>query len=914
MTNREEEAGALPDAVPDGDLEAFLEQAAKAVKGDVAPASALNHPPGESGHRRLRVVVSPDLLGARLEAVFADTTFAEVRQALRQSRVVWGVQEEALEAALQRADRTGRVQRDVPAARGKPAVYLERKEIAYPFLEGLRMPDTGEPLHRASAPFQDIAGLMRQPEMEAIQGYGRPVVAVAPGQILMRVHGKDMIEPGRNVYGKIIRRVQEAEDARPLRPGTGINLRPDGCIVAEGFGYISIRAGLLSVVSPIWISPDHLEAYFVNPPQIGARKAPGPKDIQGMLRDEGICFGIDGEAIAMLCEDLVGGTVREACIRIARGKLPALSKEQIRFSFEPLPPARFESVRDVFESVDLSAASRVTAAVPAVHAGEVIARQSETGVASEPGTDVFGESVVPPEETRSRKLYKAGVNVRREILEGKVRFVSEIYGYAGVLQDRVTVVSPLWVSPDRMAAHFLAFPQPGTPVCPTEEEVDALLEQAQVRYGVDRETIQRLCREWPAGDDPENRAVALARGTPAEPGSDGVAELLFKKMPDPGKVLEGDRMDFKERDAVPQIAAGDVLARRTFPTPGKSGMSVRGRVLPAPRSSRDLLYAGSNVTVEEKEGAQIFTAVQSGWARVVKDKLSVVQRFRHRGNVDYKVGNLQMEGDVELEGTVKSGFKVVATGDVYVGGAVERGAQVTAEGDVVVCGGILGATVTAGNNLYARFIQESEVKVGGDLLVRNFVQDARIEAHGKATVQGNEGGQRQLCLVGGALVAVSGVEVASIGSAYGRKTWVQVGVDPASKERLKRYQDGMSFCDARIRQVMRGLGAAVSPDALKASLAAAVQQLPPEQRDALLRRLSEVKTLRELRVSLEHHIEELAKETAEIAGRARIRVTGTAFQGVTVQIGDLYRALDRDVNGVVFGLARGRDRIVGGRD
>ena len=912
--DREEEAGALPDAVPNEELEAFLEQAAKALEGDGASEANQNRPPGESGHRRLRVVVSPDLLGARLEAVFADTTFAEVQQALRQDRVVWGIQEETLKAALQRAGRTGRVQRDAPAARGKPAVYLERKEIAYPFLEGLRMPDTGEPLHRASSPFQEIAETMRQPELETVRGYGRPVVAVAPGQMLMLAHGKDVIQPGRSVYGKVIRRVQEAEEASPLRPGTGVVLRPDGCIVAEGFGYVSVCAGLLSVVSPVWVSPDRLEAYFVNPPQIGEQRAPGPEDIQDMLKNEGVCLGIVGEAIDALCWDLGGGKVREACIRIARGRQPALSGEHIRFSFEPLPPARFEAVRDVFESVDLSAASGVTVAVPAVHAGEVIARQSETGVASEPGTDVFGEPVAPAEDARSPKLYEAGVNVRREVLEGKVRFVSEIYGYAGVLQDRMVVISPLWVSADRMAAYFLAFSQPGTPVCPSAEELDALLEQARVRHGVDREAIKRLCREWPAGGDPEDRAVALARGAPPEPGTDGIAELLFKKMPDPGKILEGDRMDFKDRDAVPQIAAGDVLARRTFPTPGKPGMSVRGRTLPAPRSSRDLLYAGSSVTVEEKEGVQIFTAVQSGWARVVEDTLSVVQRFRHRGNVDYRVGNLQMEGDVELDGTVKSGFKVTATGDVYVDGAVERGAEVTADGDVVVCGGILGAAVTAGNNLYARFIQESEVKVGRDLLVRNFVQDSQIEAHGKATVQGNEGGQRQLCLVGGALAAVSGVEVASIGSAYGRKTWVQVGVDPSLKGRLKRYQEGMSFCDARIRQAMRGLGAVVSADALKADLAAVVQRLPPAQRDALLRRLNEVKTLRELRVSLTHHIEELAKETAEVAGRARIRVTGTAFQGVTVQIGDLYRALDRDVNGVVFRLTRGRDRIAEGRD
>ena len=246
-----------------------------------------------------------------------------------------------------------------------------------------------------------------------------------------------------------------------------------------------------------------------------------------------------------------------------------------------------------------------------------------------------------------------------------------------------------------------------------------------------------------------NGLVCLAEGEPAVPGEDGLVELLFKKMPDPGQMLEGGKMNFRERDSVPHAQMGDLLARRTMPKPGKTGRNVRGRLIQPPKTQRDLLYAGPRVTMEEGEGEQLFYAAGVGWARVVKDTLSVQQRFRHRGDVDYTVGNIKMEGDVEIDGSVKSRFCVEASGDVYISGAIERRGQVIAGGDVVVQGGIVGGDVRAKGNLFARFVQDSELHAEGDLLVRNHIQESQVHVHGRALVQGNDGGVRQLCLLGG---------------------------------------------------------------------------------------------------------------------------------------------------------------------
>ena len=84
----------------------------------------------------------------------------------------------------------------------------------------------------------------------------------------------------------------------------------------------------------------------MDPPQLGEFRAPDDDAICRMLADQEVCVGIDREVIRQMCLDLKRGDLRESCVLIAKGDPPKLSKGQINFTFEPLPPARFEAVRD----------------------------------------------------------------------------------------------------------------------------------------------------------------------------------------------------------------------------------------------------------------------------------------------------------------------------------------------------------------------------------------------------------------------------------------------------------------------------------------------------------------------------------------------------------------------------------------
>lgn len=900
------EANKKTDVLSEDALDAFINRTAEqlAKGGAVAEKGGGLEVPE---HRRLRVVTSEDRLEAYLEAVFPDTTYAEVCAVLKNERIAWGIREDAIKRALAQADRSGRRQKDVLVAKGQPAVYIKRKEVSYPFLERLEQADSHEPVHVASSVFREIAEVLSRDHIDRIRGYAHPVVAVTQGTILMRVQGEDEIEFGKDVFGKVIRQVADGE-LRPLKVGDGVEEEPGGSLVALKFGYVSIVGRFLTVISPIWISSDRMEAYFVNPPQLGKRCVPDPADVLRGLNELGICLGIEEKIIQQMCRDLNKGALRESCVRVARGQRPQLSKGQIAFTFEPISPAQFERVQDALGCVDLEDVTACETAVHVIQANALIAEQAEETDDNGAGKDLFGKPVAPPEQEQETKVFKAGNNVRREVRQGRVCYFAEAYGYAGVIGNRITVLSPIWVSPDRMAAHFIALPQEERAIHPTDVEVNDLLERSRVCHGIDPEAIASLCRRDAIADDAP-RAVLLAQGTPPTPGQDGNVELHFKRTLDPGKVLEDGEIDFRERGAVPNAEAGHLLAVRFFPTEGVSGTDVQGRTIKPPKSQRDLLYVGANVVTEKEGREQRFYAARAGFARVTKDTLSVLQRFRHSGDVDYEVGNIHFDGDVEIAGTVKNGFKVEATGDVFIDGTVENRARVVAKGDVVIRGGIIGGKVKSGGTLYAKFIQDAEVEAGEDLVVRNYVQKSQVQVKRKATIQGDAGGKQQLCLLGGVIQTGLGIEASSIGSQYGRPTRVIVGVDPDVEARLSKYRKGLAVCEAQSRRVMRSVLNATGGARGKQALERVLRQASEGRRAFLLGLLEETQEMSKLQESLEFHIEELKKAQEEAVRLGRIRVTGKVFTRVTVQVGDVYRQIEEEVEAVVFSLNKDGNQV-----
>ena len=126
--------------------------------------------------------------------------------------------------------------------------------------------------------------------------------------------------------------------------------------------------------------------------------------------------------------------------------------------------------------------------------------------------------VVPGQElaiylgTRTDEPPRAGTGV--DLNEGK--YCSRQFGYLYAGDTEVSVLSPIWLAPDGMSAHYISLPQPVPAGLLTKDILADLLRLAGVTHGFDETALSRLvqdvgARERHASDPDRRRASAGGR-------------------------------------------------------------------------------------------------------------------------------------------------------------------------------------------------------------------------------------------------------------------------------------------------------------------------------------------------------------------------------------------------------------------
>ncbi|MFP4416706.1 MAG: DUF342 domain-containing protein [Chitinispirillaceae bacterium] len=260
-----------------------------------------------------------------------------------------------------------------------------------------------------------------------------------------------------------------------------------------------------------------------------------------------------------------------------------------------------------------------------------------------------------------------------------------------------------------------------------------------------------------------------AEGKAPIPGRDARLELLVDTS-SRGKPLELENgsVDHRELQSIINVTRGTPLVRRVPPKKGIPGISVLGKSLPAPEPKDIALRAGDGVVVSG-EDQNVLIASRSGALFIdASGTISVKGRKVISGDVDYGTGNVRFNGDLEISGTIKSGFGVRVQGLMVVKGSIED-AVVECGGDCRVNGGVIGGAqgkVSCGGAFHAAHGENCHIDAGGDV------------TFGGSCVHGNirtGGAFRSEAIVGGKIEAVDGVFAGIIGGATETKTVLDIG-------------------------------------------------------------------------------------------------------------------------------------------
>ncbi|MEZ0537793.1 DUF342 domain-containing protein [Caldicellulosiruptoraceae bacterium PP1] len=431
------------------------------------------------------------------------------------------------------------------------------------------------------------------------------------------------------------------------------------------------------------------------------------------------------------------------------------------------------------------------------------------------------------------------------------------------------------VTTDRMKAMVLLL-QSENGVDLSAENVKQALSKNRIVYGIDEDAINRLIQN-PVFDSP----IVVANGKFPQKGIDSkiIYHFEIKKDLKP-KELEDGRVDYKDLGIVQNVRKDDILATLVDAIDGQDGMDVLGIVLKAPKPRKLALPRGKNTYISD--AGKTLKAACDGQVTFIEGKVTVLNTLEINSNVDISTGNINFVGNVHVHGSVLSGFKIFAEGNVEIEGIVEA-SEIEAKGDVILHKGITGmgkGKVTAGNNIFAKFIENAYVSAKNDIQAEAIV-NSTVNCGNKLILIG-----RKASIVGGVCKVGKEVDAKVIGSLLSTTTEIEVGIDPLMldryhtiKKEIQELKENIKKCDQGI-EVLKKLEA--------------VNMLTDDKKE-MLAKFTRSKIISNERLqSLTKEFEDIEKKLDE-RNEGIIKVSEVIYPGTKITIGTVCKYIKEEM-------------------
>lgn len=798
------------------------------------------------------IAVSEDKMGAAISTITPPlgkgkpVTVEDIEHALADLKIIFGIDKKAIKNSVSDVINTGTPGNNIQIAVGEP-------------------PKTG----------QD-GRIDLKISQDAVNKDPNANMMVKPGQIVaVRIPAANGT-PGRNIFGEEVpaKKGNEAD----FSSGDNVTVAKDGnTMMAAIYGKAKLTQKNVSIENPVKVDKSGMWAKMSIFPTLADNSRLSYQDVCQTLEQIGVVSGIKEDSVIKAIE--ADEPFRDLMVAEAT---PAKDGVNARIEF------KFHLNGDDPETVD---AARQDSALPEssvikelFSAGDVLAIKT---LPEKPlhGSTITGKPLTGAEP--KDKQITPGTNVT--VLDDGVTFVVAegiLSGYADYINGQLCVNDPLIVTEDNLKVFLSVHPPSESGRMLTMELVEKCLADRRIVQGIDGNAIERAVNESASKNIPIHDVV-IAEGSVAQQGEDAKIEFKFQTEKIAGTIDDhSGNINYKERQSIQSAKAGTLLAVKTPPTPGIEGIDVFGNIIPTkPGSEKDLKPAG-NVMVSD-DGLSFTSEIDGIVFLSPENKIWISKQYEVPGDVDYSIGNLSMEGSLDIRGWVHSGFEVRASDEVKIGGGVED-AIVEAGADIYINGGIIGSVegrVKAGGNITARFFEGARVHADGDIFVHDDILRSTVSANGSITVTKGKGRIR-----GGSVEAAKGVAVNEIGSDAGVKTSVSVGTDSKTRKLLaeaKKQLEDFKRKRAKTDRILAQFVKKYKSKTLPGEITRRLEKLVKFRREVVRKETMMVK-----------HRQKLAQEISETeAEPVEVKVNKAVYSGTTIIISGHVYHVKEDIRG-----------------
>ncbi|MDH4127423.1 MAG: FapA family protein [Spirochaetota bacterium] len=442
----------------------------------------------------------------------------------------------------------------------------------------------------------------------------------------------------------------------------------------------------------------------------------------------------------------------------------------------------------------------------------------------------------------------------------------------------------LEVSPDQMKAYVTVTAPILSGRILEENEINDLLEANGIVFGIMKDKIKSIFEK-----ELFNVPVLIAEGKPPQQGDNAKIEYKFH-IDQKDFTFEEDetgKIDYKNRDIVQNVVAGQVLAVKTSATLGIPGRTITNNRIDAQNGDDITFEAGKN-TVLSENGLEVIAQI-AGRAVLLAGVVSVDPIYEIKGDVDLNTGNIIFLGTVVVKGSILDGFTVKAAGNIEVKGTIGK-AEVESDNEIIVGQGILGkegGKIKAGTNVYAKFIENGNVIAGNDIIIKEEILHSKVDAGGRIICHGKKG-----TITGGRVRAGFEISAKYLGSQAYTDTFLEAGVDPKYKEKLNKLEEERELSEDQLSKITANIS---TLQKMKDS------GTITEEKRVMLDRMIRAKKEFELQFSeILEDIAELKNYLDSLDTKGKISAKMNVFPGVDLNIKNANFVVKNDFKGVTF--------------
>ena len=289
----------------------------------------------------------------------------------------------------------------------------------------------------------------------------------------------------------------------------------------------------------------------------------------------------------------------------------------------------------------------------------------------------------------------------------------------------------------------------------------------------------------------KTKAFKVAQGILPVQGKDATIKFFFDRdYLKAGGVTNDGAIDFKDRGEMPFVESGTILAEKTAIKESRNGKNIYGEIIEIPPAIDIELKIGQGAQLSD-DGLKILAEVQGFPVYTMSRHIAVYQEYTTEGDVDYETGHINYDGNVNVNGRIKSGFKVEGNN---IQALALDGGTVTADENVNIAEGINEGTIYSRGNICAKFINNSKLLCLGDVIIEKEIVDSDIECSGKCVVANGK-------LISSRITAKMGVQAKNIGTDMSEPNLIKVGHDIFTQKELEKNKEQMDKVNEKIEHL-----------------------------------------------------------------------------------------------------------------